>query len=158
MMWNPQLDCLNDLVVVKYDEMRRTSLTPQQAHQLGDILRHRREYLGMSMRQVSATAGVNVATMSVLEAGTNLSPLPDTLKDVARALGLPLRDLYVIADWLEPDDLPPLKPYLRAKYRDLDEQSIDDLERYAEQLAHKQHELHSRGNHGQHHHANGHRH
>ncbi len=118
-------------------EMRRTSLTPDQAQELAELLRTRRESLGRSMRQVAAVTGINVSTISVIEAGTNLSPLPETLKDIARVLQLPMSDLFVIADWLPAGELPTLKPYLRAKYHDLDDEAIADLERYAEWLARK---------------------
>ena len=114
--------------------MRRTSLTPEQAKQLGTLLTGCRKSLGLSMRQLASETGMNVATISVLEAGTNLSPLPETLKDIARVLNIQMADLFVIADWLPSDQLPTLRPYLRAKYRDLDEESITALERYADRL------------------------
>lgn len=111
--------------------MRRTSLTSEQARQLAEILRSRRTSLGLSMREVAAAAGFNVATVFQLEAGTNLSPLPDTLRAIAEVLRLNVSDLYTIADWLPAGELPTLKPYLRAKYRDLDERAIADIEAYA---------------------------
>jgi hypothetical protein len=64
-----------------------------------------------------------------------LSPQPDTLKGIARVLNLSVSDLYVLTDWLPADELPTLKPYLRAKYHDLDEQAIADIEAYANQRA-----------------------
>lgn len=115
--------------------MRRTSLTPEQARQLAEIFRSRRTALGLSMREVATAAGFNVATVFQLEAGTNLSPLPDTLRAIAEALSLSVSDLYAVADWLPAGELPTLKPYLRAKYRDLDEQAIADIEAYANQRA-----------------------
>lgn len=115
--------------------MRRTSLTPDQARQLAEIFHLRRTALGLSMRQVAAPAGFNVATIAQLEAGTNLSPLPDTLRAIGEVLGLNVSDLYTVADWLPAGELPTLKPYLRVKYRDLDEQAIAELEAYADRLA-----------------------
>ena len=115
--------------------MRRSSLTPEQARQLAEIFRSRRTALGLSMREVATAAGFNVATVFQLEAGTNLSPLPDTLRAIAEALSLSVSDLYAVADWLPAGELPTLKPYLRAKYRDLDEQAIADIEAYANQRA-----------------------
>lgn len=87
------------------------------------------------MRQLGRETGGGIATISDLEAGRNLSPQPDTLKAIARALDLPISDLFVTADWLPADELPTLKPYLRAKYQDLDEQAIADIEAYANQRA-----------------------
>jgi len=113
----------------------RSSLTTDQARRLGIFVGGRRRQLGLSMRQLAREIGANIATISALEAGISLSPQPDTLKAIARVLDLPISDLFVTADWLPADELPTLKPYLRAKYHDLDEQAIADLERYAEQLA-----------------------
>jgi transcriptional regulator with XRE-family HTH domain len=115
--------------------MRRTSLTQQQANQLAAILRARRIELGLSIRQLHARTGLHLATIANLETGTNLSPQPDTLIAIAQALGLSVSDLYVVADWLPVGELPTLKPYLRAKYQDLDEQAIADIEAYANQRA-----------------------
>jgi transcriptional regulator with XRE-family HTH domain len=70
-----------------------------------------------------------------LEAGTNLSPLPDTLMAIARVLDLSVSDLYALADWLPSGELLTLKPYLRAKYHELDEQAITDIEAYANRRA-----------------------
>jgi transcriptional regulator with XRE-family HTH domain len=87
------------------------------------------------MRDVARQSGVNIATISLLEAGTYLSPQPDTLKIIARVLQLPASDLFITADWLPADDLPTLQPYLRAKYHELDEQAIADIEAYANRRA-----------------------
>jgi transcriptional regulator with XRE-family HTH domain len=114
--------------------MRRTSLTPDQARQLAEIFRSRRTSRGLSMRQVAAATGFNVATIAQLEGATNLSPLPGTLRAIAEVLDLNVSDLYAVADWLPVGELPTLKPYLRVKYRDLDEQAIADLEAYAARL------------------------
>jgi transcriptional regulator with XRE-family HTH domain len=115
--------------------MRRTSLTLEQAHQLGQLLSARRTDMGLSMREVARRIGSNMSTISVIEAGTNLSPMPETLKAIAGVLQIPMSDLFVIADWLPAGELPTLKPYLRVKYRDLDEQAIAELEAYADRLA-----------------------
>ena len=116
-------------------EMRRTSLTPDQARRLGLFISTRREQRGLSMRRLAREINANVATISLLEAGNYLSPQPDTLKAIARVLEIPISDLFVTADWLPAGELPALKPYLRAKYRDLDEQSIADIEAYANKRA-----------------------
>ncbi|MFL6164303.1 MAG: antirestriction protein ArdA [Jatrophihabitantaceae bacterium] len=116
-------------------EMRRTSLTPIPAQQLAELLRSHRQAAGLSMRQLAHASGVNVSVVSQLEAGARPNPLPDTLKALARVLNLPITDLFVTADWLPADELPTLKPYLRAKYRDLDEQAIADIEAYTNQRA-----------------------
>ena len=87
------------------------------------------------MRALARAINGNIATISVIEAGTILSPQPDTLKAITRALGLSISDLYVPIGWLPAGELPTLRPYLRAKYDDLDEQAIADIEAYAQARA-----------------------
>ena len=86
------------------------------------------------MRQLARDIGGTISTISTLEAGTNLNPRPDTLKVIARALDLPASDLFLVADWLPADELPTLKPYLRAKYHELDDEAVAELERYANRI------------------------
>jgi transcriptional regulator with XRE-family HTH domain len=117
--------------------MRRTSLTPIQARNLGRLIRQCREKRGLGIRGLEAASGVNVSSIVSLERGDILTPQPDTLKALAAALDVPVSDLFTVAGWLPAGELPTLKPYLRAKYRQLDEQAITDLERYAEKLAEK---------------------
>jgi transcriptional regulator with XRE-family HTH domain len=117
--------------------MRRTSLTPIQARSLGQLIRDRREARGLGVRGLEAASGVNVSSIVSLERGDILTPQPDTLKALAAALHIPVSDLFTVAGWLPAGELPTLKPYLRAKYRQLDEGAIADLEHYAEQLAQK---------------------
>jgi transcriptional regulator with XRE-family HTH domain len=128
---------LFDQSVMTYNVMvmRRTSLTPTQARNLGRLIRQRREERALGIRGLEAASGVNVSSIVSLERGDILTPQPDTLKSLAAALDMPVSDLFTVAGWLPAGELPTLKPYLRAKYRQLDEQAIADLERYAQQLA-----------------------
>ncbi|MCW2538727.1 MAG: putative transcriptional regulator [Frankiales bacterium] len=115
--------------------MRRISLTADQANAIGAIFSAQRKTLGLTTRTLSLRSGVNQATIVRLEHGEIRSPQPDTYVDLARALGIPTSDLFASAGWIPAEELPAFKPYLRAKYRDLDEQAIADLERYADQLS-----------------------
>jgi transcriptional regulator with XRE-family HTH domain len=87
--------------------------------------------LGLRLRQLAASTGLTIATLSEIETGVNLSPYPGTLKKLAAGLGLPISDLYLAVDWLPAGELPTLRPYLRAKYGDLDEGDLADIEAYA---------------------------
>lgn len=91
----------------------------------------------MGVRALEAASGVNISSIVSLERGDILAPQPDTLKALAGALDMPVSDLFTVAGWLPADELPTLMPYLRAKYRQLDETAIADLERYARQLTDK---------------------
>jgi transcriptional regulator with XRE-family HTH domain len=110
-------------------------MTPEHAGRVGRVIREQREQLGLSQRRLVALAGINHATLHKLENGVLRSPQTDTLRAVATALQLSVTDLFAVAGWLPANELPTLRPYLRAKYRDLDEQAIADLERYADELS-----------------------
>jgi transcriptional regulator with XRE-family HTH domain len=115
--------------------MRRISLTVEQAKAIGAIFSVQRKKLGLSMRTLATRSGVNQATIVRLEHGDIRSPQPDTYVDLARALGIPTSDLFAAAGWIPAEELPGFKPYLRVKYRYLDEQAIEDFERYADRLS-----------------------
>jgi transcriptional regulator with XRE-family HTH domain len=69
-----------------------------------------------------------------LEAGSNLAPQPSTLKALAEVLQIDLGQLYTELNWLPAQPLPSLAPYMRAKYHDLPESAIAELEAYANRL------------------------
>lgn len=91
---------------------------PEQAIRLGAFLRERREALGLSSREIARRTGINDATLSRLERGEFAAPRPDKLSKVAEALGIPLADVFALADYVVPEDLPTPSPYFRARYRD----------------------------------------
>jgi transcriptional regulator with XRE-family HTH domain len=117
--------------------MRRTSLTRDQALDLARILRERRDELGYSVRTLAARAGVNLATIVRLERGEILTPQPDTLKALAAALELSVTDLFALAEWLPEGELPNFRPYLRAKYKELPDEAVAEMEAFFERLAKK---------------------
>lgn len=108
-----------------------------QAKNLGKVLRDRRETLGLSLRQLGKIADLGDTTILRLEEGAFASPAPDKLAKVASALGLSLADVYALADYAVPADLPSFTPYLRTKYRDLPADDVAAIERYAQKLARK---------------------
>ncbi len=63
-----------------------------------------------------------------------MPPAPETLASLARALGLPLADLYEAAGYPLPQELPTLRPYLRRAYG-VSDQAAADIERYLERIA-----------------------
>lgn len=107
----------------------------EQAKALGQFLRQRREQLGLSTRKLGALAGVDDVTLLRFEQGAYASPSADKLARVARALGLGLADVYALADYAVPEELPNFKPYLRTKYRDLPAEEVEKIEAYAQRLA-----------------------
>jgi transcriptional regulator with XRE-family HTH domain len=97
----------------------------------------KREELGLSSRQLGELAGMDGVTILRFEEGAFAAPRPDKLARVAQELGLTLADVYAMADYAVPDDLPSFRPYLRTKYRDLPADDVEAIERYAARLAKK---------------------
>lgn len=107
----------------------------EQAKSLGELLKRKREELGLSTRQLGEIAGLDGVTVLRFEQGAFAAPRPDKLARVAEALGISLADVYALADYAVPDDLPSFRPYLRAKYRGLPADEVDKIEAYAARLA-----------------------
>lgn len=108
-----------------------------QAKALGKVLRQRREECGLSLRQLSKRVSIPDATIVRIEQGAFSAPAPDKLARLADSLGLKLADVFALADYAAPTQLPTLKPYLRTKYRDLPADDVEAIERYAARLAKK---------------------
>jgi transcriptional regulator with XRE-family HTH domain len=107
----------------------------EQAKTLGNLLRQKREALGLSTRQLGAIAGIDGVTILRFEQGAYAAPRPDKLARVAEALSMTLADIYAMADYAVPADLPSFTPYLRTKYRDLPTEDVDKIQAYAAKLA-----------------------
>lgn len=104
-------------------------MEPDQAKRLGQTLRARREELGLSQRQVAARAEIDDATVVRLERGTIAAPHADKLSRLAETLELPLADVFALADYVVPTELPSFQPYLRSKYRGLPDEAVEDLDK-----------------------------
>lgn len=106
-----------------------------QARRLGRHLRQARDALHLSSRGLAARTGLTDATIVRIELGEFAAPSPDKLARMANALGLPLEDVYALADYAAPRQLPSLSPYLRTKYRDLPDEAAEQIAAYAQRLA-----------------------
>ena len=119
-------------------------MEPDRAAALGHVLRARREELGLSTRQLSAQVGVNDVTIVRIERGEFAAPRPDKLSRLAEGLGLRLADIFAMADYVAPSELPTLAPYLQAKYPGLPDDAVAAIGRYAARTA-KQHGINLEG-------------
>jgi len=106
----------------------------EQARRLGEYIKKQRTEKGMGGRELAREAGVDTAYIVRLEKGHYHSPRPDTLRGIAKALGIPLADLFAMADYVMPYDLPNFGPYLRAKYGDLPEETVAALDSYFDRI------------------------
>lgn len=80
---------------------------------------------------------MNDATIVRIEQGAFAAPRPDKLSRIAEALGLSLADVFALADYAVPDDLPSFQPYLRSKYRDMPAGAVDDLNKAFQRIVRK---------------------
>jgi transcriptional regulator with XRE-family HTH domain len=112
----------------------------EQAQELGRRLRERREQRDLSIRELAERTGVNHSTIVRLEQGSIEAPAPDKLSRIAEILGFSLADIYALADYGVPNDLPSFRPYLRTKYRALPAPAVEELERSFKRIA-KRHGL-----------------
>jgi transcriptional regulator with XRE-family HTH domain len=109
----------------------------KQAQNLGKVLREKREAMGLSLRQLGKIVELPDVTVLRFEQGAYAAPAPDKLARVAAALGMSLADVFALADYAVPSDLPSFMPYLRTKYRGLPAEDAEAIERYAQKLAKK---------------------
>ncbi|MEZ5341204.1 MAG: helix-turn-helix transcriptional regulator [Acidimicrobiales bacterium] len=113
-------------------------MEPEQAKKLGAVLRGARNNKGYSAVKLGELTDMNDATIIRLENGGIASPAPDKLTRIAEALDLRSADVFALADYTAPTDLPSMSPYLRTKYKDLPPEAAAKIENYTRKIA-KQH-------------------
>ncbi len=113
-------------------------MTPERIEQLAAVLKQKRQELGLSASEVARQTGLDVGTISRIERGQIAAPQAGNLKEIARVLQISATDIFAIADLLPEGELPTFKPYLRAKYGDLPDDAMAELEASFTRIA-KQH-------------------
>jgi transcriptional regulator with XRE-family HTH domain len=103
-------------------------MTPERIEQLAAVLKQKRQELGLSASEVARQTGLDVGTISRIERGQIAAPQAGNLKAIARVLQIPATEIFAIADLLPEGELPSFKPYLRAKYGDLPDDAVAELE------------------------------
>src|SRR5450759_5724933 len=100
-------------------------MKPEQGTQLGQLLKARREDCGLSTHRLAAAAEMDQATIVRLEAGTIAAPRPDKLSRIAQVLGISGADVFALAGYAVPTDLPTLRPYLLTQHPGLLDEDLD---------------------------------
>jgi transcriptional regulator with XRE-family HTH domain len=110
----------------------------KQAKRLGALIKDQRLKLGIGLREAGRRTGIDDGLLSRMESGAILTPAPDKLARIAEVLGLSLSDIYAMADYAVPTDLPSPAIYFRTKYRgDLSATAMKSLTRELDQLLSK---------------------
>ena len=110
----------------------------------GEWLRERRQVAGLSTVELARRVGTTDGTITRIEQGAIATPDPHKLSRIAEVLELSLADVYAMANYAVPSDLPSFQPYLRRKYGDLPAGGVEDLEQAFEKIF-KQHGYEPRG-------------
>jgi transcriptional regulator with XRE-family HTH domain len=105
-----------------------------KAHEFGNYLQEQRQAAGVGVRELATAVGVNPTQIVRLEQGKVGSPKADVLGRIADVLRLPVADLLAMAGYPTSRTLPNLRPYMRAKYRDLPTEAVDEIEALVSQL------------------------
>lgn len=114
-------------------------MTDDERQALADVIRDKRQTLGISGSELARRAGIDKGLLTLLDQKKIAQPKADTIRALATALDIPLADLYAAINWLPEGSLPSLKPYMRAKYDDLPDEAVEQVERYVERLSRKYH-------------------
>ena len=109
----------------------------ERAEHFGAWIAARRTSLGLSVRKAAELAGIDHGYLFRLEHGQYAAPRPDTLVQLAKALDLPLADVFANADYVLPTELPNYVPYLRTKFRDAPAPALDELAKQLARIARK---------------------
>lgn len=112
-------------------------MTEKEREALAKLLRERRLELQLSARELARRIGIDNATVVLLEQGKIAQPRVETIRALARGLELPLADIYAAANWLPESALPSLRPYMRAKYTDLPDEALAEVQAFVEELSKK---------------------
>lgn len=105
--------------------------------QLADVISQARKAKGFSTRHVATEIGIDQSNVVRLEGGNVATPNPTILAGLARVLDLDLADLYALAGYTRPSELPAFTPYLRSKFAGLPEEARRELEQSFSRIADK---------------------
>jgi len=105
----------------------------ENAKRLGDYVRARRHAMRLTLAQAERRSGVDATYWSKLELGEYKSPNPRYLVAIAHTLDVAVEELYGLAGYYLPTQLPSFAPYLRSRY-DLDDRAVDELFAVFEQI------------------------
>ncbi|WP_423488553.1 helix-turn-helix domain-containing protein [Mycobacteroides sp. PCS013] len=98
----------------KVTETREMNIA--QRRQLANLLKNRRQKLGLSANETARRAGINQGNYWRIEAGEIAKPNAEKLGAIGHVLGIPISELFSATGWMPPAELPALRPYLRTRY------------------------------------------
>jgi transcriptional regulator with XRE-family HTH domain len=94
---------------------------------LGKKITKAREAKSLSIYALAKLAGIHRSTITDLEDGAIRNPSPEILAKLAAQLDLTLADLYSLAGYAVPAELPSFDGYMAAKFRGLPNDAIEEI-------------------------------
>ncbi|WP_158226821.1 helix-turn-helix domain-containing protein [Amycolatopsis vastitatis] len=110
-------------------------MTDDAARLFGEYLRDLRTQRKLSARGLAARAGIDSGTVTRLEQGGIHAPSPYTLKQLAKALDVPLADLFAMAEYVTASELPDLTSYINTKFGHLPAETRAAMAQYCTEQA-----------------------
>ena len=101
--------------------------------QFGEYLQQLCHDKKLGVRELARMSGLDAGGITRLEQGKT-SPQPETLKSLGAALDVPFADLFAMAGYVTPTDLPSMNIYLRAHYGPLPKETLISIDEYIQQL------------------------
>ena len=101
-----------------------------QSTQIGNLLKRRREELGLSQEAMAKKLGVSRAHLSRIEHGDYAQPSPVVLGNASKILDISADDLYLITGYVPYSELPSLRACLMARHPDWPEHAIDEIDAF----------------------------
>jgi transcriptional regulator with XRE-family HTH domain len=109
-------------------------MNDRAARQFGEYIKRLRTERKLSIRGLADKAGIDSGALTRLEHGKVRTPQPATLKALATTLRVPLADMFAMADYVIPYDLPSIIPYFHARYGHLPEATLTEIDAYLKVL------------------------
>lgn len=78
-------------------------------NELGNTIKEKRMYWGLSQTELSKRTGIDIKTISLIERGIRRKPIPETLKKLSEALDIYDIDLLELAGYNEDEKIDYLK-------------------------------------------------
>ncbi|MFM9590292.1 helix-turn-helix domain-containing protein [Streptomyces scabiei] len=111
-------------------------MNDEAAARFGKHLRRLRQERHLGVRELARKAGVDAGGLTRLEGG-RFSPEPETLKALGVAMDVPFADLFAMAGYITPSELPSMSTYLRTCYGDLPDTALASIDEYIHWLVSK---------------------
>ncbi|MEM9520402.1 MAG: helix-turn-helix transcriptional regulator [Actinomycetota bacterium] len=109
----------------------------EDSNKLGETIYKARESQGISSRALAERIGVHHSYIARVQLGEYRQVAPDILAKLATELDLRLADLYSLAGYSLPEELPSFEGFLHTQYRSLPTEDVQALRSHLDYLVQK---------------------